>query len=66
MNWTPHAVLVHHMEEIAALTLGLCPASGEPLVFDNPYSDAPRNRLSCDMCDCFGYASERVLDDEGE
>jgi hypothetical protein len=54
-DWTPEAIVAHYMSEIAALSLGKCPASGEPLVYDNPHSEAPRYRLSCDMCDCFGY-----------
>jgi hypothetical protein len=48
-------MLEYHAREIAALMLGLCFDSGLPLVYDNPYSDVPPGRLSCEMCDCFGW-----------
>lgn len=61
-GYTPEDVVKFAMRDIAALMLGVCPDSGQPLVYDNPYSDAPRFRLSCDMCDCFGYYSGRSDD----
>lgn len=54
-GWTPKAVVQACMRDIACLMLGECPASGLPLIYDNPLSDAPRGRLSCEICDCFGY-----------
>ncbi len=48
-------------EEAAALAKGRCPASGQPLILDNPHSDGAREgMMSCEVCDCFGYTPEEV------
>ena len=51
----------YHAREIASLMLGICPASGLPLVYDNPVANVRPGRLACDMCDCFGWPTERKL-----
>ena len=48
------------------LRQGICPDSGDRLVLDNPYSEAPYGRLSCEMCDCFGYDPKRPLEEQAQ
>lgn len=47
----------YELHSRALLKKGLCPDSGLRL---HPDGEGPVGRLSCDMCDCFGYNPEGV------
>ena len=46
--------------EADQLAKRICPHSGEILLFDHPHSDAPPGRMSCALCDCFGFDPAKV------
>ena len=54
-KWTPEEIAAEEARRNESVQKGICPDSGEPLIFDNPLSDAPQGTRSCEMCDCFGY-----------
>jgi hypothetical protein len=58
-NWTAEEIAKEEQRREACVNQGMCPDSGEKLIFNHPLSDCPPNRLSCGICDCFGYPPER-------